>query len=105
MVAIIRVHTSAPGMRTFQPSRISWSYRILGSEPRSQTNTNMKIETLARNQSSGHQPELAPDHTEIGHGAAQPPRNSVVARPDTVIIVPYSARENSANFSEEDSAG
>ena len=44
---------------------------------------------------------LAPGHTEIGHGARQPPRNSVVASAETVIMLMYSARQNSANFSEE----
>src|ERR1700745_107026 len=101
MVAISRIHNSAPGMSTFQPSRISWPQRIRASEPRSQKNTNTKMITLARNHSNGHQPVLAPDHTEIGHGACQPPRNSVVARADTVITLTYSASGSSANFSEE----
>ena len=38
---------------------------------------------------------------EIGHGARQPPRNSVVASAETVTMLTYSARKNSANFSEE----
>ena len=63
--------------------------------------TNTKTLTLTRNHSIGHQPGLAPDHTEIGHGARQPPRNSVVASAETVIMLMYSARKNSANFSEE----
>ena len=37
----------------------------------------------------------------IGHGARQPPRNSVVASAETVTMLTYSARKNSANFSEE----
>ena len=54
------------------------------------------------NQSSGHQPSLAPAQTAvIGHGARQPPRNSVVASAETVTMLMYSARKNSANFSDE----
>src|ERR1700735_1370030 len=101
MVAIISVHASADGMSTFQPSLMSWSYRILGSEARSQKKKKTKRQTLITNQSSGHQPTFAPDHTEIGHGACQPPRNSVVASPETVITLQYSASWSSANFSEE----
>src|SRR6185436_11432870 len=38
---------------------------------------------------------------EIGHGARQPPRNSVVASAETVTMLTYSARKNSANLSDE----
>src|SRR5437868_8716948 len=62
----------------------------------------MNSHSLTRNHSTGHQPELAPSHTvEIGAGARQPPRNSVVARADSVARLMYSARKNIANFSEE----
>ena len=71
---------------------MSWSYLILGSDPRSQMKPNSKIPTLIRNHSTGHQPEFAPDQAEIGQIACQPPRNSVVARADTVIMLTYSAR-------------
>src|SRR6185295_16667793 len=71
------------------------------SVPRSQMNTNRKIHSLIRNQSSGHQPWLALLHSEIGHGARHPPRNSVVAIAETVTMLMYSARKNSANFSDE----
>ncbi len=36
----------------------------------------------------------------IQNGACQPPRNSVVASAETVAMLMYSARKNSANFSE-----
>ena len=62
--------------------------------------TNRSDEQLAKNQSNGHQPVLAADHNEIGHGARQPPRNSVVMSADTVTMLMYSARKNSANFNE-----
>src|ERR1700722_19509732 len=64
-------------------------------------NPNTKTETLARTHSSGHQPELAPGHTDSGHGAAQPPRNIVAARPDTVITLEYSASCSTRNLIEE----
>ena len=50
------------------------------------------MNTLIRNQSVGHQPLLAPDHSDSGHGARQPPRNSVVASAETGIMLTYSAR-------------
>src|SRR5205085_668121 len=39
----------------------------------------------------------------VGHRRLlrQPPRNSVAHRPDTVTMLMYSARKNSANFSDE----
>jgi hypothetical protein len=62
---------------------------------------NSRMSTLPRNHSIGHQPELAPDHRVIGQGARQPPRNSVVQTAETVIMLMYSARKNSANLNEE----
>src|ERR1700744_3818126 len=62
---------------------------------------NRKISVLIRNQITGYQPVFAPLHSEIGHGARQPPRNSVVATQDTTTMFTYSARKNSANFSDE----
>ena len=38
--------------------------------------------------------------SEIGGGARQPPRNSVVASAETVNMLMYSARKNNANFIE-----
>src|SRR2546423_15575671 len=69
--------------------------------PRSQMNTNSRIRSLMVNHSTGTQPTLAPLHSEIGHGARQPPRNSVAHSPETVTMLMYSARKNSANFSDE----
>src|SRR3569833_1393854 len=88
-------------MRTFQPKRKNWSYRSRGSVPRSHTKTNSRISTLTVNQSTGHQPWFAALHSEIGHGARQPPRKSVVHSAETVPMLMYSARKNSANFSDE----
>src|SRR4051794_34701431 len=63
--------------------------------------TNSATTTLRKNHSSGHQPVLAPSQIEIGHGARQPPRNSVAASAETVTMLTYSARKNRANFSDE----
>src|SRR6516225_599385 len=62
---------------------------------------NMKVHNLAVNQSTGHQPVLAPAHMLSGHGACQPPKNMTVASDETVIMLMYSARKNIANFSDE----
>src|SRR6201994_4021321 len=53
------------------------------------------------NQTTGSQPSFAPAQSESGHGARQPPRNSVVATAERVTMLTYSARKNSANFSDE----
>src|ERR687898_1885597 len=64
-------------------------------------NTKMKRKSLMVNQSTGHQPSLAPSQSDSGQGARQPPRNSVVASAETVTMLMYSARKNRANFSDE----
>src|ERR1700742_4441194 len=71
-----------------------------GSVPRNHTNTKIPSTTLIVNQIIGYQPEFAPCHSEIGTGARQPPRNSVVARAETVTMLMYSARKNIANLNE-----
>ena len=50
------------------------------------------MKTLITNHSTGHQPLFAPAHSDSGHGARQPPRNSVVASAETVVMLMYSAR-------------
>src|ERR687890_2702737 len=62
--------------------------------------TNSATTTLRKNHSSGHQPVFAPSQSEIGQGARHPPRNSVAASAETVTMLMYSARKNSANFSD-----
>src|ERR1700744_1058515 len=62
---------------------------------------NRKVHILAVNQSTGHQPVLAPSHMFSGHGACQPPRNMTEASDETVIMFTYSASMNIANFSDE----
>ena len=57
---------------------------------------------MIRNHRTGHQPLLAPGQKYvIGHGARHPPRNSVVASADSVVMLMYSARKNIANFIDE----
>src|SRR3954454_21128425 len=60
----------------------------------------MMATTFARNHRIGHQPVLStPSSTsDSGHGARQPPRNSVVASAETVVMLMYSARKNIANL-------
>src|SRR3954471_9945555 len=64
-------------------------------------NTNRKVHTFRANQSTGHHPLLAPPIMLNGNGACQPPRKSVVASAETVVMLTYSASMNIANFSEE----
>src|SRR3712207_6431409 len=101
MVATTRIQTSAVGTSTFQPTPMNWREPSRGGVPRGQMNTNSATTTLRKNQSSGPQPVLAWSQMEIGHGARQPPRNSVAASAETVTMLMYSARKNSANFSDE----
>src|SRR5436305_14758365 len=63
----------------------------------------MIVTTLARNHRTGHQPVLSTplSMTDNGHGARQPPRNSVVASAATVVTLMYSARKNIANLIDE----
>src|SRR3978361_1735431 len=72
-----------------------------GSVPRSQMKKKRKPRTLRTNQIIGNQPLLAPSQIDRGHGARQPPRNSVVASAETVTMLMYSARKNRANLIEE----
>src|SRR5665647_1017689 len=64
-------------------------------------NRNMIV--FSRNHSSGHQPVLSTPLSmdDRGNGARHPPRNMVVASAETVTMLTYSERKNSANFSEE----
>src|SRR5215204_4678269 len=63
---------------------------------------NSEAATLPMNQRTGHQPSFAPSQrVPRPKGARQPPRNSVVASAETVTMLTYSARKNSANFSDE----
>src|SRR3954465_11160092 len=63
--------------------------------------TNSATTTLAETHRTGHQPLFAPLQIEIGHGARQPPRNSVAARAETVTMLMYSASKDIANLTDE----
>src|SRR5712691_6970615 len=73
--------TVATGRSTFQPKRISWSYRSRGTDARIQMKTDTNTKTLSTNQSG---PSGA-------YGPCQPPKKSVTARPESVIRLMYSA--------------
>src|SRR5690606_14213326 len=102
ITATSRIQPRLTGISTFQPNAISWSYRTRGSEARTQTKKEKTSTSLMKNQSIGHQPVFAPSHSEIGHGARQPPRNSVIEIAETVNMLMYSASMNRANFSDEE---
>src|SRR5438270_10013893 len=61
---------------------------------------NSRVNIFARNHSTGHQPWFSAlwSISDSGHGARQPPRNSVVASAETVVMLMYSARKNIANL-------
>src|SRR5215203_2665626 len=60
--------------------------------------TNRKMNVLIRNARNCSQP--LPLRNDSGHGHWPPPRNNVVAIAETVTMLTYSARKNSANFSD-----
>src|ERR671921_12002 len=61
--------------------------------------TNRKMKVFTRKATNCSQP--LPLRNVSGHGNIPPPRNSVVAIAETVTMLTYSARKNSANFSDE----
>src|SRR5918995_626983 len=61
--------------------------------------TNRKMNVLIRNATNCSQP--LPLRNDSGHGHIPLPRNSVVAIAETVTMLTYSARKNSANFNDE----
>src|SRR6201991_5254817 len=96
---MIRIHSRLPGTNTFQPSRMNWSYRNRGNVPRNQMNTKKKTNILIKNATNCNHPFAF--RNDNGHGHVPPPRNNVVAIADTVTMLTYSARKNSANFNDE----
>src|SRR5690349_23848178 len=61
--------------------------------------TNRNTNVFTRNATNCSQP--LPLRKVSGQGHMPPPRNSVVAIEETVTMLTYSARKNSANFSDE----
>src|SRR5213078_4821655 len=78
--AVMTALTVATGSNTFQPKRISWSYRRRGSVVRSQMKTKRTPIVLSRNQ-------IGP----MSHGPCQPSKKSVTIKPESVIRLMYSA--------------
>src|ERR671916_800607 len=62
-------------------------------------NTNRNTNVLIRNARNCSQPLAL--RNDSGHGHIPPPRKRVVAIAETVTMFTYSARKNSANFSDE----
>src|SRR5437773_595406 len=89
--------TSATGIRTFQPSRINWSYRYRGSVARIQMNTYSTTNVFSRNQIQPGMYQRKCATATFENGGSHPPKNSVVMTADTTIMFAYSARKNIAN--------
>src|SRR3712207_1182398 len=62
-------------------------------------NRNRNRNVFSRNATNCSQP--LPLRKVSGHGHIPPPRNKVVAMAETVTMLTYSARKNSANFNDE----
>src|ERR1019366_10787484 len=89
--------TMVTGMNTFQPRRMIWSKRKRGNVARIHRNMNSTHSTLARSQTN---PGMA-ERIGVSSGAAQPPKNMMVVRNDTKIMLAYSAMENTPNSMPE----
>ena len=87
MIKTLRI---ASGSNTFQPKLINWSYLNLGKVALSQMKNRRNMSIYMRNHTTGAR-----------NGPCHPPKNSVVARAETLIILPYSPRKNMANFMDE----
>ncbi len=85
------------GSRTFQPNRMSWSYRNRGKVARNQKNKNKNTYTFRVNQMMPESQCRDSGPCKIVNGACHPPKNNTVATQDTRIILAYSARKKNAN--------
>src|SRR5262245_50597996 len=89
-----RTQRIAISIRYFQPSAISLSYRMRGSEARSHTVANSSASTFTANQKIG----MSHTFTKLvlernpSDGPDGPPRNNVVAIADIVMTFMNSAR-------------
>src|SRR5262245_12878275 len=91
--ATIATMASETGRNTFQPSRISWSYRYRGTIAFTMANRKKMNRHLSTNQiTPGTQVNAA-----TGEGGIQPPRKRIVAIAHMVAIAMYSPRKNSRN--------
>src|SRR5665213_2238004 len=87
--------SSVMGSMNFQARPMSWSMRRRGKVPRTQMKAAMKASSLPKNQMY--------DGIQVRNenGEDQPPRNSVIARPEVANMQRYSPRKNSANLKPE----
>src|ERR1017187_470063 len=86
---------SVIGSTNFQAKFINWSWRSLGTVPRTQISTTIESITLEKNQiHEGTNPR-------IDRGADHPPRNRAVPKPEIENIPRYSPRKKSANLNPE----
>jgi hypothetical protein len=89
---IIRIEI---GMKTFQPSLISWSYLYLGIAALIQTNTNRsKVILIISHTAPGINERNA-------KGGSQPPKNKIDVIADIKIMFAYSPKKNAAKLIEE----
>src|ERR1017187_8203470 len=87
--------SSVRGRTNFQAKFMSWSCLRRGSVPRIQMKTKMDIIIFEKNQ---NQDGMKPRNS---NGADQPPRKSVVPRPEMENMARYSPRKKSANLKPE----
>src|SRR4029077_508588 len=78
-IAVTTALIVATGSSTFQPKRMSWSYRSRGSVARSQMEAKMAPSSLRMNQIGRR-----------SHGPCQPAKKSVTIRPESVMRLMYS---------------
>src|SRR5262245_61284567 len=77
--AVTRALIVATGSSTFQPKRISWSYRSRGTEARIQMKSSKKTSSLSMNQIGPYGSSCS------SHGKCQPPKNSVTISAESTI--------------------
>src|SRR5918995_847710 len=93
------MYARASGMRTFQPSAISWSYRKRGRVQRIHITKKIQNITLRKKN-----PEVAmvwstpPVSSQWVNGMSHPPKNRVVTMAHTVTTFEYSAMKKKENF-------
>src|SRR5262245_44422389 len=89
------------GISHFQPSAMSWSKRYRGNVERNQMYPKMKAETFARNHTTPGTTSRKSKAFTFGNGGSQPPKNTVTATQEMMIIAVYSPRKKKANFTPE----
>lgn len=88
-------YTKLTGSKTFQPSPINWSYRYLGTLPR----TKIKIKTTKKT-FKHNQPHVG-NHSKTPVIEFQPPKKKIEIKQDIINILEYSAKKNKAKVIAE----